>query len=295
MSYSTLDRYGGFTNKYVYGRGGGPGAGQGSGVWWPDFGPGQRDFSAQDRSHPAETIFENVVAPGKWSTKVRCAPSQPLEAVQMRHPAPAREAMLEVKPSLEAKLAAHEVTERQCALRRAELRQRRMDSWLGEAPISSSEGRTRSRSETSLGAGTQVSREIYEKHGFLVGRSKGQIADGHTGVLMRRQHTPLSLRTMMISSESLAQPSASTSSSQRPSLRKYEKQWLSTPGKSFIFDPTTFLPVPRGGWDSQPPTSWPEVQAMGRREFTAPAAFERSSEPAGLIFSSSANALPAIG
>eukprot|EP00930_Biecheleria_cincta_P060102 TRINITY_DN45790_c0_g1_i1.p1 TRINITY_DN45790_c0_g1~~TRINITY_DN45790_c0_g1_i1.p1 ORF type:complete len:283 (+),score=39.01 TRINITY_DN45790_c0_g1_i1:72-920(+) len=282
MSYTTLSRHLEPTNSYAYPKGGGPPGGTGmSGVWWPVYGPGTRDFSAQDKSHPAETIFDKVIAPGKWSaTKVRVPPKELIQAAQLRHPAPAREAVLREKehPDIDVKLRAHEFTERQAALRRAEMRQRRIDAWAGEAPIrmtasTLSQITRRSMSETSLSAldCSQASRTVYEKNGFLVGRTKEK----------PRGSRPLSYHSMVFAGDMMKSPKSTSRVGRKP--RKYDMQWRTLPENKFVFDPKSFLPVPRGGWGSQLSDEWPDADPVGRREFAArpfekpqPAALEDS-------------------
>eukprot|EP00440_Ansanella_granifera_P020270 gb/GFBE01022021.1/.p1 GENE.gb/GFBE01022021.1/~~gb/GFBE01022021.1/.p1 ORF type:complete len:276 (+),score=47.05 gb/GFBE01022021.1/:1-828(+) len=266
MSYSTLDRYLQPTNKYAYARGGGPPGGTGMRCWWPVYGPGTMDFSAQDKSHPSETIFDKVIAPKKWSanaSRSRVPPQEIIQAAQMRHPAPAREALLRDKehPDIEVKLRAHEVTQRQGALRRAEMRQRRIDAWAGEPPIrlaaTMSEGLRRTRSESSintLGA-SQVSREVYERNGFLVGRTKEQ----------PRRSKPLSYQSMMFAGDLMNSTDSGTRIGSRP--RKYDMQWKTLPESKFVFDPKSFLPVPRGGWETAEIGNWPDISPAGQREF----------------------------
>jgi len=282
MSYSTLDRNGGIHTTYAHARGGGQGGCTGQ-TWWPDFGPGSRDFSAQQRSHPSEVIFERIVKPAKWSTREKAATSAPPMAQQFRNPQPARDALLnKTEPCVETKLAAHAVTERQAALRRLEVRQRRMDAWLADAPIHSREASLydssgRSRSEPSLkelssSQASQVSRDVYERHGYLVGRSKGSIADGSSGARPRR-HNPLSYSAMMFSGNLLGDSSGRSKRSYRP--RKPSKQWRTSLESSFVFDPQTSLPVPRGGWNSQRPSRWPEPASHGGRDVSFSGSFSR--------------------
>eukprot|EP00933_Yihiella_yeosuensis_P059734 TRINITY_DN6134_c5_g1_i1.p1 TRINITY_DN6134_c5_g1~~TRINITY_DN6134_c5_g1_i1.p1 ORF type:complete len:323 (+),score=49.21 TRINITY_DN6134_c5_g1_i1:202-1170(+) len=272
MSYSTLDRYLNIKTTYAFTRGG-PGAGQGKGMWWPDFGPGQKDFSAQKSSHPSDTIFENVVEPGNWNAhKVHRRPEKVLEGHQIRHPAPSTEALYQEEIKKEDKLRAHEVNNLRGRIIAAEKRQKRIDSWAGEAPIrmaatQSSSAMRRSRSDSSMlktDSCSQVSRDVYERHGFLVGRHKGSIADGKTGVLAPRRHNPLSMHTMMYSGEVVNGTGGASASGRVPRQpHRYVKQWQTTPERQFKFDPKTFLPVPRGGWNSQPPQEWPEIGAEG--------------------------------
>lgn len=294
MSYSTVDRYGGISTHYLYTRGGGPPGGTGSRTWWPDFGPGTHDFSAQRRSHPNEAIFESVVQPKHWSKEPKPAPSVEPELSQFRNPAPARVAMLESGTDVQRKVVAHVVTERQGALRRMELRQRKMDSWLGDSPIRMSNGyladsKTRrpvalslsgAQSEPSLGSAgnatnmsslsaATVSRDVYEKHGYLVGRYQGAIADGKSGLSTRR-HNALSMQGMLHGSSGVLQDRKDATHSTRKGPKKPTGQWRTTPESGFVFDPRTFLPVPRGGWDSHELslTDWPAPSSAGNREFT---------------------------
>jgi len=285
MSYCTVDRYGGFTNTYAHARGGGENSRSTGRTWWPDFGPSTRDFSAQPRSHPSEAIFDSVIAPGKWSTRERVAPSAETLAPKFRNPQPARAAMLSPSPSAEEMLSAHAATERQSALRRMELRQRRVDSWLEQSPISKkssplAEKRTRSEPslELSSSQASQVSREVYQRHGFLVGRSKGSIADGVNGAQPRR-HNPLSLSSMMFSGDMMGSPGRKTRRAFRS--RKPTQQWRMSPESRYVFDPQICLPVPRGGWNSLPPSKWPDVEPAGNRD-TAPGidSFAKASLPA---------------
>jgi len=300
MSYSTLDRFGGIKTSYQH-RQGNPSSALQAKTWWPDFGPG-KDYSFLPRAHPADTIFDKVVSHGKWdATKTRTPQSPEKTPAQFRHPEPANEAMLQkAMPTKEVTFAAKAVTQKQAALRMAEMRQRRVDSWCGQAPIrmaaSSSLGGKKelamygdltdmgtgvpqlSRSEPSLRLesgsvkAASMSRELYEQHGYLVGRSRGQIADGKGG-LQPRKHVPLSAHAQRFGND------PSGPSNRRTGPKKPSKQWRATPECSFVFDPTTFLPVSRGGSQLLDKTDkWPEPPAAGRRALTHPgSAFERSS------------------
>lgn len=279
MSYSTLDRYGGIKTVYASARERGPSGSTGP-TWWPDFGPSTHDFSSQPRSHPSEHIFDHVMQPKKWSTAPKSAPNLgPPVATQMRDPDPARNALFnKTVPSVDVKLAAHAVTERQASLRRLEMRQRAVDSWVQDAPVrmtmaSLSDASRRSRSESALqdvsmssSAASQVSRDVYEKHGYLVGRSKGNIADGMSGGSQRR-HNPLSYNSMMFTGSLLGDPNGRAKTRSGP--KKASGQWKTCPDSSYVLDPRTCLPVPRGGWASQPPDKWPEPPSNGSREFSA--------------------------
>lgn len=286
MSYSRMDRFGELTTSYAP-----TAAGSGERTWWPDFGPSTQDFSQQRRSHPSDMIYEKIMEPKSWSTQERPrVPQGPASGAQFRNPAPARQALLETGTSADRKLAAHVTTERQLGLRRLEMRQRRVDSWAGTAPVhvspylpGSGSGTAPleplgsllgSQSEPSLGlstlAASSVSRDVYERHGYLVGRSQGSIADGRSGGGdTRRRHNPLSLQSMLMPKDSGSLRSSSTTTRVRMGPRKPGGQWRACPESRYIFDPRTFLPVPRGGWDSHELSlaEWPDVAAAGDREF----------------------------
>jgi hypothetical protein len=307
MSYSTYDRHGGICNCYTHSRGGGnPDGGSFSGggyTWWPDFGPSGRDHSFASRAHPTDHIFEKHVVPKHWSTKPKDEePAPPPQASQFMHPVPHREAMLQTMRhgDLKTKFAAHEATEKQAALRRAEQRQRRVDAYMESAPIfaipSSSPktpvaGATALRSTSSssfaamgkrsnsepqfaatVGSGSrgnifdttwssEASRMTYQKHGFLVGRSKGRVADGLSGASGLQRHKPLSRHAMLFNGDLVGGTGGmlGTTPHHRDALRKPSKQWRMQPESGFVFDPTRSLPVPRGGWGAQQPTAWPET------------------------------------
>lgn len=260
MSYSTIDRFGSLSTTYV--KGGAPVGGTGLKSWWPDFGPGCQDFSQQPKGHPSESIFASVVEPMHWSHEARRPPpAKQNVAEQFRNPAPARHAMLHrTEPEVGHKLAQHHITKRQSNLHRLELRAKRMDSWVGDAPIRMSAeylenskrlGGSRSLSEPSVGAlssehASAVSRDVYEKHGWLVGRHQGSVADSRTGEASRRRN-PSANSAMLLSGDL----QDSTRPRRKP-LRKPAGQWRICPEKSFVFDPATCLPMPRGGWDSNP-------------------------------------------
>lgn len=200
-------------------------------------------------------------------------------------------------PNREEQLAAHGFFQKQASLRRLEARQKRVDSWLDTAPIrmtlpaqdtkaamraalaaSDPKAISRSASEPSLSneAGAEVSREVYERLGYLVGRSKGSPADGYNGSRQRR-HNPLSFNALMFGGGLV------DSKRSRPAMkRKPSKQWRMCPESRFVFDPKTCLPVPRGGWGAQPPTSWPEPQDFGHREWSAPVTFDARPQAAAL-------------
>lgn len=254
------------------------------GVWWTKFGAATMDFSAQEKTHPSDTIFKNVVERKTWDpaamSRVPAARLKP--AAQMRHPAPSKEAMAPPKgpPDLEKKHWAHEVTERQGALRRAEMRQRRMDSWVTEAPIRqlpSTSKLTEMWADASIGPSptspklsettrhamqlsalncAQVSREVYRRNGYVLSRTPAPL-----------RSKSLSLQSVLFAREVVK---TSPEKFQRP--RKYEMAWKTIPDRRFVFDPKTFLPVPRGGWDMNDP-SWPDVVPAGMRQFK-PLSFE---------------------
>lgn len=291
MSYVTQDRHGACTTHYASIKSTDV-AGTGK-TWWPDFGPSLRDHSFQERFFPHHHIFEKVVKP-HTTGRDRAPPPLEREPKQFRNPAPARQAMLlRDQPTNEQRLAAKEVTDRQSHLRMLEVRQRRIDSWLEEPPIrmkavgSSSRGKAlRCQSEPVISASssaTQVSRETYEKLGFLVGRSKGSIADGLSGANgAKRRHNPLSLNSLMFSGSVVDGNRAGRSLSRSALPKKPSKQWQVLPESSFVFDPRTSLPVPRGGWNSQPSSTWPEPPAAGHREWSAPVTFDARRKPANM-------------
>lgn len=248
------------------------------GVWWTKYGAASMDFSAQEKTHPSDTIFKNVVERKTWDPAAMSRlPAPRLKpAAQMRHPAPAKEAMAPPKgpPDLEKKHWAHEVTQRQGALRRAEMRQRRMDGWISDAPIrqvpSSSKltemwadasfrpspvspklsEATRNEMQLSALSCAQVSREVYLRNGYVLGRTRAPI-----------RSKSLSLQSVLFAGEVMK---TSPDKFQRP--RKYEMAWKTIPDRRFVFDPKTFLPVPRGGWDMND-LNWPDIIPAGPRQF----------------------------
>jgi len=294
MSYTTQDRYGGVKNVYAHPRGGGPIMGTGSkGNWWPDFGPSTHDFSAQEKVHPTDTIFHKVVKPFTRSNSEpgpssrggsRCGVNYDAPSPQQfRHPAPSMEATLHKSlPGMEERLAAKRLTNRDAHLRRLEMRQRKVDAWLGEEPhyppVRTAPGGSGSLANGGLPAraslrdlpcanhsvvsstnSSAVSRDVYERHGYLVGRSRGSIADGHSGVRTRK-HNPLSFSTMLFTGEL---QSNSTPSKRKMQSSKPSKQWHVKPESKFVFDPRLCLPVPRGGWGMQAPSEWPDLEPTG--------------------------------
>lgn len=298
MSYVTQDRHGATTTHYASIKNT-ESVGTGK-TWWPDFGPSIRDHSYQDGYMVHHHIFESQVKP-HTTGRDRAPPPPERQPAQFRNPAPARRAMLmNDQPTNERRLAAKQVTDRQSALRMLEVRQRQVDSWLEDAPVrmkavgSSSKAKSaaslRSSSEPALGtsenslsseAAAQVSRQVYEKLGYLVGRHKGGIADGLGGAdQTKRRHNPLSMNSLLFSGSVL---NGGSSNPKKTTLaKKQSKQWRMCPESSFVFDPRTSLPVPRGGWNSQPPSSWPEVPAAGGREWSAPVTFDARPKGASM-------------
>jgi hypothetical protein len=286
------DRHGGCKNFYAH-RSGNPSAALQANTWWPDFAPG-KDHSYLLKSHPAETMFDKGFAHYKWDATdmkpgLKEAPvpehKQPMPK-QFRHPAPGNEAMLQrATPTMEAKLQAHATTQKQASLLRAEMRQRQVDSWANPSPIrmAASSSVTEGGKDLSMYAGSgilcrppslsrsepilqlspekaaSVSRSVYEQHGYLVGRSKGQTADGKTG-LRPRKHTPLSAHKLKFGGDGTAG---------KPRSSKPGGQWKSLPESGFVFDPKSFLPVPRGGRNKELPDRWPEPPNDGRRCFSS--------------------------
>jgi hypothetical protein len=285
MSYVTQDRHGACTIKYATIKSKEV-AGTGK-TWWPDYGPSLRDHSFQEKFAPHHHIFEKVVKPHTVGYTPPPLPEHHERHTQFRHPAPAREGMLCKDHSLgsnEQRLAAKAITDRQAALRVMEVRQRKIDSWLEDTPMrmaaigSSSKAKTLGRAGSEPALPTQVaaqaSREVYEKLGFLVGRSKGTSAGGFSGATVQRKHNPLSLNALMFSGNVVDSSRASRSLSRSSLPKKPSKQWQVLPESGFVFDPRTSLPVPRGGWNSQPQTTWPEATAAGHREWSAPVTFD---------------------
>lgn len=115
-----------------------------------------------------------------WSPRFASRrPAEQLGAEQLRHPSPATEALLPSGPvDLSRKRRAHEVTQRQGALLRQELRQRRMDSWLEEAPIRMLPKHSKlhqvwADASKPLRAVScaEVSREVYRRNGHVMSRT----------------------------------------------------------------------------------------------------------------------------
>lgn len=271
MSYSIQDRYGGIVSSYhppAHGR-----TAAGARTWWPDYGPGTHDFSQAVNSHPTEIIFEQVV-----KGKPKHPPASHLQAKaaaaaasQFRRPAPAREALFKTaQPAIETKFAAHEFTERRASLRRMELRQNKIDSWSQDR-----EDKTLGKIKDPSGASRSAiaaGRGIYEKHGFLVGKSSSSGSLGGGSNSLSRPALPLSLSTMLLRGDR----SLREDSSDRPKkLKNYSKSWKVCPESSYVFDPSTFLPARRGGY--QTPTRWPDTDPAGNREFVAPPALTDAS------------------
>lgn len=127
----------------------------------------------------------------------------------------------------------------------------------------------RSMSESQLSAldCSQVSRQVYEKNGYLVGRTKEK----------PRGSRPLSFHSMVFSGDVMKSPKSTHRVGRRP--RKYDMQWRTLPESGFKFDPKSFLPVPRGGWANQSHDEWPDIDPVGRREFVD-RSFEKSQPPA---------------
>eukprot|EP00929_Paragymnodinium_shiwhaense_P115376 TRINITY_DN84202_c0_g1_i1.p1 TRINITY_DN84202_c0_g1~~TRINITY_DN84202_c0_g1_i1.p1 ORF type:complete len:306 (+),score=52.77 TRINITY_DN84202_c0_g1_i1:67-984(+) len=294
MSYTITDRYGGLRSTYNPPTGT---IGLGSkGVWWPDYGPSTRDFSYTYGAHPTESIFNRVVQPYTDSLKKSSANPANLEPgsrdapayKQFRQPQPARNAMLlKSEPTAEDKLAAHEIVQRKGALQRISMAQKRIDAWLGDPPIRNgmkqqmlANSKSRSLSSLDTDKAADISRQVYEKHGYLVGRSKPTIADGrHKQKSSSSSSLPLSKSTMLFGKDADFR--------KRKKLEP-DKRWRVVPESQYVFDPRTFLPVPRGGWNAQPPTQWPGIQPSDtRRECARP--FESS-----LLSAAATKSLPAL-
>lgn len=183
------------------------------------------------------------------------------------------------QPSNESRLAAKDFTSRQNNLRMMDFRQRQVESYLGDVPVrmravgSAPSSKNRALSEPSLGSSATIeaSRDHLEKLGFLVGRSKGRIADGLSGAHgTTRRHNPLSMHATL-HSRSTSDGNQAGRSLSHSTLPSRSKKWqMSTVSAGFVFDPRNSLPPPKGGWSSQTPTSWPDIPCVGRREFEAP-------------------------
>jgi len=108
---------------------------------------------------------------------------------------------------------------------------------------------------------SKVSRAVYEQHGFLIGKSQGSIADGRSGGGGPRRHNSLSMKSMLMSKgSSVSGSSGAGSASGGRKKGKPSGQWRMRPESSVVFDPRTFLPVPRGGWSNHElsRSEWPE-------------------------------------
>jgi hypothetical protein len=213
------------------------------------------------KSHPTETIYEKVVKEKKR------LPPQVLAPQQFRHPAPAREAFFTTaEPSLNIKLASHGITERKANLRRMELRQKAIDSWMHKRD-EEAKAKLRDASNTSRSA-IDAGKSIYEKHGYVKSKSHGSLGAGGASSLLSKNSLPLSVSTMLLRGDSSLRGDQSTLSN-RP-RKSYSKSWRVCPENRFVFDPSTFLPAPRGG--NRTPKEWPDVDPVGKREFVVPPA-----------------------
>lgn len=278
MSYSTIDRYGDIKTTYVKNA-----ADKGVKTWWPDFGGGREDFSSQRLSHPAESIYDRLFKP-KSQSEAALKQGRPLFAEQFRKVGTS----VDYNVDLARKKEAHAIVERRGQLRLLEQRQKKMDAWLDRAPAhvtpylldggpdQDSKPLQKSSSEPTVGANitalgaASASRAVYEKHGFLVGRHSGMIADGKKGAPGSiRRHNPLSMQAMLLQTAvSDSRSSSSSFPAQRVRPRKPGKQWKLQPENRFVFDPRTFLPVPKGGWDNHELSSveWPDLPPLGARD-----------------------------
>ncbi|CAE7224894.1 unnamed protein product, partial [Symbiodinium sp. CCMP2592] len=114
----------------------------------------------------------------------------------------------------------------------------------------------------------QVSREVYRRNGFLVGRTQAPI-----------RSKSLSLQSILFAGEVMKAPPITA---MRKKPRQYEMAWKTLPERRFVFDPKSSLPVPRGGWDMHDP-SWPDIFPTGRRGL-APLPFEQQAAEARLFW-----------
>jgi len=147
------------------------------------------------------------------------------------------------------------------------------ESSYGDKPLPSRQGLCASASAPAgvlcADHAAAASRDVYEKHGFVVGRSRGSTADGKYGSKFRPSRPKLLSYQLMLLGDLQDQPSAE----RRRGPRKASKQWRLCPENSFVFDPRTFLPVPRGGWDQHPLAleEWPAPPSSGSRDFAVSA------------------------
>mmetsp|Transcript_4335 Transcript_4335/g.10645 ORF Transcript_4335/g.10645 Transcript_4335/m.10645 type:complete len:347 (+) Transcript_4335:47-1087(+) len=274
MAYCAYDRHGGLTIKYSNVK---TSEYVGAGTYWPDYGPTTRESSGGGRNRPTEHIYERLVKPKASGKQVHelTVPQQ-----QFRHPSPSREAVLrEVEHTPEAKARARGLTEKQIVLRRLEMRQQKIDSWLEEGsnrpPIRALRlsdtvtGMTGSASDTSLSSSqaSVVSRDVYARHGYLVGKSKGNIADGFGGLRPRKANS-LSFQAMLFGKEVV---NPTTSSRHSITTRKPGKQWRVFPENHYVFDAASSLPVLRGG-DRNRGRGWPDLEHQPR-QWSEPEAF----------------------
>eukprot|EP00747_Dinoflagellata_sp_TGD_P193684 gnl/TRDRNA2_/TRDRNA2_60165_c0_seq1.p1 gnl/TRDRNA2_/TRDRNA2_60165_c0~~gnl/TRDRNA2_/TRDRNA2_60165_c0_seq1.p1 ORF type:complete len:320 (+),score=35.89 gnl/TRDRNA2_/TRDRNA2_60165_c0_seq1:73-960(+) len=251
MSYSTQDRYGDVKNFY-------PASTSkstepvGTGcTWWPDYGPTQRDYSYQHRWSSTRHIFDKVVHPAS----VGFLPPEPPSAHvladrQFRNPNPALHGMLKTEHEPHEHVSkARDATKKQGRLNMLADRQKKIDSWLPDAPVlRAPPGLTplerqraeaqygqlsRSRSESSLIAEqcSELSRETFEKHGWLVGRSKGSPADGRSGMSGTRRHNSLSFNSMLFGGELIESGGGAARSSKKS--KRPGNQWRVCPENSF--------------------------------------------------------------
>jgi len=234
MSYSTLSRHGDVSTSYAHARGGDPSAGVGN-TWWPDFGP-TRDFSVQERSHPCDSLFEHVKRAKRSSSEPVLTAPEAIQHRQFRNPQPSREALLSPTSTAEVQLAAHTTTERQGALRRAELKTRRMEAWTLPAPIHLN------HSHSSIAA-SKEGKTTYEKHGYLCCRRP---SSGNAGpppaINTSNLNRSLSFSAMFGGDllQVQTRQSSRTLCHKRPS-----KQWRELPETKFLLDPRSCLPVSR--------------------------------------------------
>lgn len=231
MSYTTQDRFGDMVHKYVP-----PKKGELTGApatWWPDYGSSTRDISYQENCGPTSHLFKSKVQNKSASRLEPMDAPQSVSTCQFRHPVAAREAILresDAQPA--AKLRARAATEKQGSLRRLELRQRKIDSWLDSAPIQvESIMASRSRSESTLNSlqSSDVSTQVYSRYGFLPER-------GLNG------DKPLGMRSAVALS---TPPGDGPRAIRMGGKQKPRKAWRLCPESRYTLDPVTFLPIPK--------------------------------------------------
>lgn len=268
MSFSVQDRHGALDTHYA-GAFGCPSTGTGH-TWWPDYGPGCRDFSSHPVGHPAEKLFDKFVKPMAPAARE----DAPVPSSQFRHPMASREALMGQRPlSPGTRKAMKHANEHQQAVRRLNDHSLRMDEWHGGAPLRPSQAArlreverqrmSHSSSDPAISSVGSMSRETLERLGFCVGRSVKGSAGTFTqappagapprGETPRRPHS-LSFTSMLHGagrSPSASKPKAAPEAGRRkPTTRS------ASAASKFT------VAVGKDGW--------PEPPSFGNREHHAP-------------------------